>query len=82
MKLICSLVLIVSLTLGVKNKSKLPAKAQGYAINGYGKPLCPVNGCTYFTKWGVTCYRHSIDDYQPKDSVLWLPYKREMTFGY
>lgn len=32
MKLICSLVLIVSLTLGVKNKSKLPAKAHGYGV--------------------------------------------------
>lgn len=84
MKFICSLILTLSLTLGVAMQNR--PKAAGYAQIGYGKPLCPINGCSYFSAWsdnGITaCYKHSIDDYEPKDSVLLIPYKKEMTFGY
>lgn len=86
MKLICSLILVFSLTIGMAMQNR--TKAAGYAITGYGKPLCPIKNCNYFSDWMygkneiLACYKHSIDDYTPKDSVLWLPYKKEMEFGY
>lgn len=80
MKLICSLILVFSLTIGMAMQNR--TKASGYAVVGYGKPLCPIHGCNYFTDWGVLCYRHSIDDYSDKDSALLKPYIKEMTFGY
>jgi len=60
----------------------------GYSQAGFGKPLCIDSGCTYFSDWSyldgsiVSCLKHSIEDYQDKDSVIWIEYKREMTFGY
>jgi hypothetical protein len=60
----------------------------GYGQTGFGKPLCPVKNCTYFSGWSslngsiCACYKHSIDDYKPQDSAIWLPYRKEMEFGY
>ncbi len=63
-------------------------KMSGYGQAGYGKPLCPIANCTYFSGWSYlngsvcVCYKHSIDDYREQDSVLWIAYKKEMVFGY
>lgn len=61
----------------------------GYGQAGFGKPLCPIRGCSFFYDFAnpnsseiLACYRHSIDDYKESDSVIWLPYKKQMLFGY
>jgi len=70
-----------------RNGCHATRRMSGYGQTGFGKPLCPVKNCTYFSGFTsdgtiTACIRHCIDDYEPKDSVMLLPYKKEMTFGY